>query len=135
MALATAPDIAPTSASTASPAESAAARLSMRAAGTGQAGINGGWWPRSTDASAELPGLLRELSRQTGRVTRVALQADAFSNIPRLLTVGDRRVRVAWFRYMNARTVILTMADGRDDLVLLIVPPQAEPSAAAEALR
>ena len=36
---------------------------------------------------------------------------------------------------MNARTVILTMADGRDDIVLLIVPPQAEPAAAAQALR
>ena len=135
MALASAQDITSDSASTTAQTASDAARLSLRPAGTRPAGISGGWWPRSADASAELPGLLRELSSQAGRVTRVALQAEAFSNIPRLLTVGGRKVRVAWFRYMNSRTVILTMADGRDDLVLLIVPPQAEPSAAAEALR
>jgi uncharacterized protein DUF5994 len=41
---------------------------------------------------------------------------------------------VAWFRYMNANTVLLTMA-GRDDLVLLVVPPLAPPAAAARALR
>jgi hypothetical protein len=67
-------------------------------------------------------------------VSRVALQVGAFDNIPHQLTVGGRKVRVAWFRYMNANTVILTMAD-RDDLVLLVVPPLAPPAAAAQALR
>jgi hypothetical protein len=57
-------------------------------------------------------------------VSRVALQAGAFDNIPHKLTVGGRKVHVAWFRYMNANTVILTMAN-RDDLVLLVVPPLA----------
>ena len=41
---------------------------------------------------------------------------------------------VAWFRYMNKHTVIVTMAD-RDDLVLLVIPPPASPQAAAEPLR
>jgi hypothetical protein len=67
-------------------------------------------------------------------VSRVALQVDAFSNIPRRLMIGGRKVRVAWFRYMNINTVLLTMAD-RDDLVLLVVPPLAPPAAAAQALR
>jgi hypothetical protein len=35
---------------------------------------------------------------------------------------------------MNMNTVMLTMAD-RDDLVLLVVPPLAPPAAAADALR
>jgi hypothetical protein len=64
----------------------------------------------------------------------VALQADAFNNIPHRLTVGGRKMRVAWFSYMNINTVLLTMAD-RDDLVLLVVPPLAPPAAAAQALR
>jgi uncharacterized protein DUF5994 len=67
-------------------------------------------------------------------VSRVAVQAGAFGNIPHRLTVGGRKVRVAWFRYMNMNTVLLTMA-GRDDLVLLVVPPLAPPAAAARALR
>jgi hypothetical protein len=98
-----------------------------------QAGIHGGWWPRSRDAAAELPGLIAELSMRAGRVSRVALQADAFGNIPHRLDVGGRKVPVAWFKHMNMHTVILTMA-GRDDLVLLVIPPKASPAAAAEAL-
>jgi hypothetical protein len=98
-----------------------------------QAGIHGGWWPRSRDAAAELPGLIAELSTRAGRISRVGLQADAFRNIPHKLMVGGRKVPVGWFRYMNKHTVILTMAD-RDDLVLLVIPPRASPEAAAEAL-
>ncbi len=64
----------------------------------------------------------------------MALQLDAFHNIPHKLTAGGREVHVAWFRYMNMNTVLLTMA-GRDDLVLLVVPPMAPPAAAARALR
>jgi hypothetical protein len=113
-----------------------AARLSLapRPAGHGQAGLGGGWWPRSRDATIELPVLIAELSTRAGRVSRVALQAGAFDNIPHKLTAGGRMVHVAWFRYMNANTVILTMA-GKDDLVLLVVPPLAPPAAAAQALR
>jgi len=80
-----------------------------------------------------LPGLIAELSTRAGRVSRVGLQADAFRNIPHKLTVSGRKVPVGWFRYMNKHTVILTMA-GRDDLVLLVIPPRASPEAAAEAL-
>ena len=135
MALASAHDLDSTSANPDSRATPAQARISLGPATTRQAGLNGGWWPRSLDASAELPGLIAEVNSRSGRISRVALQADAFSQIPRLLVVGGRKVHVAWFRYMNTHTVILTMAGGRDDLVLLVIPPQAEPAAAAEALR
>jgi hypothetical protein len=111
-----------------------AARLSLDPATVRRAGIHGGWWPRSRDAAAELPGLIAELHMRAGRVSRVALQAGAFGNIPHRLTVAGRKVPVAWFRYMNMHTAILTMA-GRDDLVLLVIPPRASPAAAAEALR
>lgn len=109
------------------------ARLSLDPATVRKAGIRGGWWPRSWDAAAELPGLIAELSTRAGRVSRVALQADAFANIPRKLTVGGRKVPVGWFRHMNRHTAIVTMA-GRDDLVVLVIPPLASPAAAAEAL-
>jgi hypothetical protein len=110
------------------------ARLSLVPATAPHAGLGGGWWPRSRDATAELPGLIAELSARAGRVSRVALQVRAFDNIPHRLTAGGRKVHVAWFKYMNMNTVILTMAD-RDDLVLLVVPPLAPPAAAAQALR
>jgi len=109
------------------------ARLSLDGASGRQAGIHGGWWPRSWDATAELPGLIAEFGARAGRVSRVALQADAFANIPHAVDVGGRKVPVAWFRYMNKHTAIMTMAD-RDHLVLLVIPPLASPAAAAEAL-
>jgi Family of unknown function (DUF5994) len=124
----------PTHATAAAQASVNGTRLSLVPATAPQAGLGGGWWPRSRDATAELPGLIAELSTTAGRVSRVAVQAGAFSNIPHQLTVGGRRVHVAWFRYMNINTVLLTMA-GRDDLVLLVVPPLAPPAAAAQALR
>jgi hypothetical protein len=123
----------PTLASTPDQASPDAARLSLARTPTGP-GLGGGWWPRSRDATAELPGFLAELSARAGRVSRVALQVAAFDNIPHQLTVRGRKVHVAWFRYMNMNTVILTMAD-RDDLVLLVVPPLTPPAAAARALR
>jgi hypothetical protein len=118
------------------PAQASAdgARLSLVPASGRQVGLGGGWWPRSRDATAELPGLIAELSTAVGRVSRVAVQAGAFDNIPHQLTVRGRKVYVAWFRHMNKNTVILTMAD-RDDLVLLVVPPLAPPAAADRALR
>lgn len=125
---------APTLANTPDQASLCGARLSLVRAPAEQAGLGGGWWPHSRDATAELPGLIAELSTRAGRVSRVALQAGAFDNIPHQLTVGERKVHVAWFRYMNANTIILTMAE-RDDLVLLVVPPLAPPAAAAQALR
>jgi hypothetical protein len=125
---------APTLATPPAQASLNGARLSLVPAALRHTGLGGGWWPRSRDATAELPGLIAELSARVGRVSRVALQAGAFDNIPHRLMVGERKVHVAWFRYMNMNTVILTMAD-RDDLVLLVVPPLAPPAAAAQALR
>ena len=125
---------APTHATPPAQASLNGARLSLVPAKLPQTGLGGGWWPRSRDATDELPGLIAELSARAGRVSRVALQVGAFDNIPHRLTSGGRKVHVAWFRFMNMNTVILTMAD-RDDLVLLVVPPLAPPAAAAQALR
>jgi hypothetical protein len=82
---------APTLANTADQPSLDGARLSLVPATTPHAGLGGGWWPRSRDATAELPGLIAELSTRAGRVSRVALQVDAFDNIPQKLTVGGAR--------------------------------------------
>ena len=111
-----------------------AARLSLEPARVKRGGIIGGWWPRSRDAARELPGLIADVNAQAGRVSRVALLVTAFSNIPHRLIVSGRKVHVAWFRYMNVHTILLTMAS-HDDLVLLVVPPWASAAAAAEVLR
>jgi hypothetical protein len=95
--------------------------------------LDGGWWPRSPDPEAELPGLVRGLESSLGVVTRVALNPDAWHGAPRRVAVDGRRVHVGWFRVMNADTIGVTSAS-RDRFVLLVVPPQAPAAAAAAAM-
>lgn len=134
MALASIQDLKSEPSSNSDQAAPDRARLSLDPATVRSAGISGGWWPRSRDALTELPGLIAELNKLIGRVRRIALQVDAFDNIPHRLFADGRKVHVAWFRHMNPQTAILTMAD-QDDLILLVIPPEASPAAAAEALR
>ncbi len=109
-------------------------RLTLDPALPQRGAISGGWWPRSRDAGAELPAMLTELTARAGPVSRVALPVDAFSDIPRQLIIGGRTVHIAWFRAMNTHTINMTMS-GRDSLTLLVIPPQAAPDGAMEALR
>jgi hypothetical protein len=95
--------------------------------------LDGGWWPRSPDPEAELPDFIRTMESSLGVITRVALNPDAWDSAPRELAIDGRRVRVGWFRAMNAHTISVTSAS-RDRFVLLVVPPQATTAAAATAM-
>jgi hypothetical protein len=106
-------------------------QLDPTMAGTGA--VDGGWWPRSRDPDAELPGLIAGLDASLGPITRVALNLDAWDSAPRRVAVDGRRVRVGWFRQMDAHTVGLTRA-AQDRVVLLVVPPQATTAAAQIAM-
>jgi hypothetical protein len=106
-------------------------QLDPTMAGTGA--VDGGWWPRSRDPDAELPGLIAGLDASLGPITRVALNLDAWDSAPRRVAVNGRRVRVGWFRQMDAHTVGLTRA-AQDRVVLLVVPPQATTAAAQIAM-
>jgi N-acetylmuramoyl-L-alanine amidase len=63
----------------------------------------------------------------------VALNLDAWDSATRRVAVNGRRVRVGWFRQMNAHTIGVTRAS-QDRVVLLVVPPQATPAAAGVAM-
>ena len=106
-------------------------QLDPTMAGTGA--VDGGWWPRSRDPDAELPGLIASLDASLGPVTRVALNLDAWDTAPRRVAVDGRRVRVGWFRQMDADTIGVTRA-GQDRVALLVVPPQATTAAAGIAM-
>ena len=95
--------------------------------------VDGGWWPRSRDPDAELPGLIAGLDASLGPVTRVALNLNAWDSAPRRVAVDGRRVRVGWFRHMDADTIGVARA-AQDRVVLLVVPPQATTAAAQMAM-
>ena len=106
-------------------------QLDPTMAGTGA--VDGGWWPRSRDPDAELPGLIAGLGSSLGPITRVALNLDAWDTAPRRVAVDGRRVRVGWFRHMDAHTIGLTRAF-QDRVALLVVPPHATTAAAGVAM-
>jgi hypothetical protein len=108
-------------------------RLQLDPTMTGTGAVDGGWWPRSRDPDAELPGLIAGLESSLGPVTRVALNLDAWDTAPRRVAVDGRRVRVGWFHHMDAHTIGVTRAS-QNRVTLLVVPPQATTAAAGIAM-
>ena len=97
--------------------------------------LDGGWWPRSADPTAELPGLIAALDKLHGRITRVMLgAADWNASRPSRLRVGGSRVvRLGWFATMPAGLLTAIYAGGqRTDLVT--IPPRTSEQGASAAM-
>jgi Family of unknown function (DUF5994) len=123
----------PTTAPPPRPPAPPGSRLQLDPTMAGTRAVDGGWWPRSRDPDAELPGLIAGLDASVGPIIRVALNLNAWDSTPRRVAVDGRRVRVGWFRHMDAHTIGLTRA-GQDRMVLLVIPPQATKAAAQIAM-
>jgi hypothetical protein len=114
-------------------------RLCLRPVQASATLLDGGWWPRSADPAAELPGLVTALDERHGRITRVLLgPADWDTSRPRRLNVvdpaGSRVIRLGWFASMPADLLTAISAnDERTDLVT--IPPATSEEAAAAAGR
>ena len=79
--------------------------------------LDGGWWPRSADPAAELPGLILALDERHGSINRIMLgMADWDSSRPGRLRVdgpaGSRVVRLGWFAGQPAGLLTATSARG-----------------------
>lgn len=109
-------------------------RLSLGDAPDGRSIVDGGWWPRSLDATAELPGLIAAVEDRRGGTTfRVGLSVTAWTNIPRRLLVSGRIVPVDRFGSTDPLLVGLTLA-GDEDIELLVIPPDTPADTASNAL-
>jgi len=113
-------------------------RLLLRPDPSGAGLLDGGWWPRSADPAAELPGLILALDERHGRLTRVMVGTAGWdASRPRRLRVdgpaGSRVVRLGWFATMPAGLLIAISASGeRTDLVT--IPPHASEQDARAAM-
>ena len=119
-----------------SPASLARPRLRLRPDHSGAALLDGGWWPRSADPAAELPGLILALDEWRGRITRVMLgAADWNARRPRRIRVddpaGSRVVRLGWFASMPAGLLTAISANGERTDLVTIPPSTGEQDAAA----
>lgn len=101
------------------------ARVSFDPALIRHGAVDGGWWPRSRNALAELPGLIVALDARPGvRVRQLTVHRDEWDEIPRGLTAdGGHAVRVDWLTTIPHRTVSVTTAGGREPIALLVVSP------------
>lgn len=121
-----------------SPAPPTRPRLLLQPDHCGPALLDGGWWPRSADPAAELPGLILNLDERHGRITRVMLGTAGWdASRPRRLQVdgpaGSRVVRLGWFATMPAGLLTAISASyERTDLVT--IPPHTSEQDARAAM-
>jgi hypothetical protein len=105
----------------ASPAPSAP-RLRLTAALSHGTLLDGGWWPRSADPAAELPGLIAAIEDGRGQVTRLMLGPEGWDSQPRRLGAAGRVVKIGWFTGQPAG-LLTPFCGGSGRVDLLVVPP------------
>ncbi|MFG1621983.1 DUF5994 family protein [Kribbella sp. NPDC049227] len=97
--------------------------------------LDGGWWPRSADPVAEIPGLVLAIDVLQGPIARLILHDSDWDSHPRRLAVAGRLVRVGYFssQPVGLLTALSGRAGARVDLV--VIPPDTEPDTAETAMR
>ncbi|MET0234119.1 MAG: DUF5994 family protein [Kibdelosporangium sp.] len=96
--------------------------------------VGGGWWPRSTDAAVEFPGLVMALSSWIGPVTRVACHFDAWNLAVTRMVTNGWPVVLEDLADLAPNTVMVTGA-GERRMTMLVIPPSTPGNAARAMLR
>jgi hypothetical protein len=108
-------------------------RLVLAPVRAGRAVLDGGWWPRSWDPVAELPGLVLALSERYGTIRQLMLNNATWSSRFQRLTAGAGVVRAGWFASVDPAVLIATTYDG-EQIDLLVVPPSTAAHTAEKAM-
>ncbi|WP_246076372.1 DUF5994 family protein [Amycolatopsis cihanbeyliensis] len=94
--------------------------------------VDGAWWPRSRNLSAELPALLAALRPRLGRVERVTYNLSVWDLAVRKAAVGHQ-VRLDG-SFSQAPDLVAVAGAGGRRLTLLVVPPDTAEVAAHRVL-
>jgi hypothetical protein len=108
-------------------------RLTLAPARAGQAVLDGGWWPRTWDPVAELPGLILALSDRYGQIRNLMLNNNTWDSRFGRLAVGTAVIRTGWFTSLDPALLIATTDTG-DQLDILVIPPHTAADAANRAM-
>jgi hypothetical protein len=108
------------------PRASAALRLRRRDPSVADGFVDGGWWPRSLDLSAELPRLLAELSSAGHDVAQVIYNPTAWKPAPRTLAGPGRPVTLDPSTGQDAASISLVDSSGSKRTDLVVVPPRTD---------
>lgn len=109
-----------------------AARLHLQPAPSRRTLLDGGWWPRTTDPTTELPQLIRALNQDHSPVRRVLLGPAGWDSHPLRISVAGR-VRFVWYAAQPAGLLFALRSNG-DRVDLLVVPPDTHPVTARAAM-
>ncbi|GAB3752611.1 DUF5994 family protein [Microlunatus parietis] len=100
-------------------------RLRLRRSGNATGLLDGGWWPRSANPVAELPGLILALDHLHGPVIRIVLHRGDWAPEPRRLGVEGRVVPVTYFTsHPSGSLAAFTGAADVHRIDLLVVPAE-----------
>jgi hypothetical protein len=107
-------------------------RLRLKPKGQTTGWVDGGWWPRSRELGAELPGLLAVLAVRLGRIERVSYHLGDWGPTLGKISCGGGVVRLEGYRAQHADTMDVLAAGQR--VTLLVVPPETSAQTAHAAL-
>jgi hypothetical protein len=95
--------------------------------------LDGGWWPRSRDLTAELADLVDHFPPQFGRIVRALFSLPDWDPAPRRIPVTGGYVKVGSFPRDDTHLIHLKTSD-RTVLRVLVVPPSYTEAQGDEAL-
>jgi len=129
------PRIHPQISTVVSPADrpAPALRLRLKPKGSLKGYVDGGWWPRTQNLTAELPALAHVLAIRLGGVTRVAYSLTTWDDAPRQITVEGHTIRLEGFRSQDDHVLHLSGPD-RQRITVLVIPPETSATAGHEAM-
>ncbi|MFQ6329950.1 DUF5994 family protein [Nocardia sp. CWNU-33] len=95
--------------------------------------LDGAWWPRSDDLTAELPDLLAVLAIRLGPVWRVVYDPAGWSSPPPQMTANGRVVRLDAYPFELWNTMYVFGSDSTF-IVLQVIPSATNQLTAHSAL-
>lgn len=113
---------------------SPAARLALCERAPTRGGVDGAWWPTSSDLGGELPDLVAVLGSWIGPVHRVVYDPSLWLAAPSRIIRGNAVISVDPYR-LRARDTIYLKGTHSRDAVLFVVAPSSASLAAHRVLR
>jgi hypothetical protein len=120
-------------ASAQTPESSVQPRLTLAGERMHNATLNGGWWPRSWEPAAELPGLVAALTEHYGPIRRLILNSRVWRSGLGPTAVDSGLVPVRWFSTAEPSLLVVITEPG-EQINLLVVPPGSKAATARAAM-
>jgi hypothetical protein len=97
-------------------------RLKLRTKAPTTGYVDGAWWPRSRDLSAELPALLAALAVRLGRIQHMSYNLTDWDAAPRRIIVDGRPVYLGGVHSRSHTVDVIGPNEPR--ITLLVIPPE-----------